>query len=119
VTEYKICNACSGYCCMLSEGLGTPVTTLDIERIAKYFGIPVEKFRNEFIKLSKGRISYEDTPDAVGQIRGQICCPFLRQGRCGINSVKPKACKEYVPTPLDNGRISCADWHKARLGWMR
>jgi Fe-S-cluster containining protein len=104
---------------MLGEKLGTPVTQTDIEHIAKYFKIPIEKFTQEFITLSHGKIFYEDSPDAVGQIRGSVCCPFLRQGRCGINSVKPKACKEYVPQNFDNGRISCADWHKARLGWMK
>jgi len=102
---------------MRDERVYTPLTQGDITRIAKYLNMSEEEFIMRFVALSLGRMFYEGAPEAIGCLKGGGACPFLRQGLCGINPVKPKICKEYVPKALD-AYITCAMWHKARLSWM-
>ena len=115
--EYKECKKCPGYCCMMNDGLRTPVTDEDIVRIADYLQIPIDNFVRDFIVRTHGRLHYENAPTAMAHIRALRVCPFLRQGLCGINSVKPKACQAEKPASLVPS-LNCAEWHKLRLGWL-
>lgn len=102
---------------MSTEYLLTPLTDEDILRIAKHLHISRDHFIANFVVQTNGRMNYAGAPNARAHIKSAAACPFLRQGLCGINSVKPKACQEEKPVPLD-ARIPCAEWHKARIGWL-
>jgi Fe-S-cluster containining protein len=112
--EFKECQSCPGYCCVSNSVVSTPLTEEDIIRISKYFKTPIDIFRQNFVVYTKRKIGYASAPDAVAHIRSRSACPFLRQGLCGINHVKPKACREMKPLHLKG--ISCADWHRMRVG---
>lgn len=102
---------------MSTSSIRTPLTDADIVRIAKHLKIPINRFIQYFVVLTHGACHYEHAPSAMAHIKTDGPCPFLRQGLCGINDVKPKACSEEVPMPLDD-KISCAEWHKSRIGWL-
>ena len=102
---------------MSTSEIHTPLTDSDITRIAKYLQIPLDRFLNDFVVITRGRMRYDNTPNAIGHMRTTAACPFLRQGLCGINAVKPQACREEKPTALSD-TISCSDWHKMRVGWL-
>jgi Fe-S-cluster containining protein len=114
--EFKECKSCPGWCCVRNDLLFTPLTAEDIERIAAYFNIPLDKFIASFVVLNKGRRTrhYRSAPDAVGHLKYSGPCHFLRQGLCGINSVKPKACREMKPRRLKG--ITCAEWSRMQVG---
>ena len=116
--EYRECVGCPGYCCMTNSTLSNPLTLDDIARMANYLHIPIDRFVQIFIRVTNG--GYEDAPDAVAHFKQKGVCPFLRQGSCGINKVKPQACRDEKPMPVSSGlnTISCADWHRVRLGWI-
>ena len=114
--EYKECESCFGYCCISTADIHTPLTESDVRRISKHLCVPLDRFIADYVVMTRGRVHYHNAPDATAHIRSAGPCPFLRLGLCAINDVKPKACREEVPMGLNN-TISCADWHKARLGW--
>jgi Fe-S-cluster containining protein len=108
---------CPGYCCMTNSSLSTLLLDSDITTIANHLEIPHDQFITKFVILTNEKIRYEYLPNARAHIRAAAACPFLRQGQCRIHRVKPKACRDERPTAL-NDNISCAEWHKVRLGWM-
>lgn len=115
--DYKECEQCPGYCCMYNDAICTPLTLVDIQRISKHLKIQIENFVKMFVSVTRGVCKYEGVPNAMGHFKTHYrACPFLRQGLCGIHSVKPKACSEAKPYPL--GDIPCAEWHKVHLGWL-
>lgn len=116
MTCYNECERCAGYCCISGEGLRTPLTPDDIIRIAHHLRMPTGDFIDSFVALTKGRMQYGGNPQAVGHFKQIGPCPFLRQGSCGIQSVKPQSCCDAKLIRIDS-RVSCAEWHKARRGW--
>jgi Fe-S-cluster containining protein len=115
--QFKECESCPGYCCIGSkETPAVPLTNDDINRIAEYFKMPIDKFVNDFVALSHGRIRYGGASiDAIGHIKFAGACMFLRQGLCGIQDVKPYACRAQKPNSF--GDVTCRMWHKMRLGY--
>lgn len=101
---------------MSSGTLSTPLTLDDIARIAKHLRITIEDFIQYFV-VATPRMIYENAPAAKARFKTEGPCPFLRQGLCGIHSVKPQACREERPVALCEG-VTCAMWHKARIGWI-
>ena len=113
--EYRECERCPGYCCMSNGTLSTPLTIEDIARIANHLRIPIEDFVHNFVKVTP-RAFYTNVPNAQACFKTTGPCPFLRGGLCGVNKVKPEACRDEKPMPF--GEITCAEWHKARVGWI-
>lgn len=116
--EFKECEGCPAYCCYHHFTVATPLTDEDIHRIAKHVNMPVEQFVEEYVTLNNRvrRVSYEDAPGAVGHFkRDTPVCVFLKDSRCEINSVKPRACKDMRPKHIGNG-VACSDWFRVRVG---
>jgi Fe-S-cluster containining protein len=106
----------------MSDGtLTTPLTLDDIARIAKHLRTSIEDFVKNFVVVTP-KLIYENAPAAKAHFKTAGPCPFLRQGLCGINSVKPQACRDEVPTSFGEfgefSEVTCATWHKARIGWL-
>ena len=115
--EYEECESCPGYCCISTNTIHTPLTDDDILRIAKHLKVPLNEFVDRFV-VRTNKVRYAYAPNAHAHFKTNSACPFLRQGLCGINSVKPQACREEKPMQLSD-TISCAAWHKARVGlWV-
>ena len=113
--EYKECKKCPGYCCISDDTLRTPLTNDDINRIAAHLKIPFDRFMREFVVSTRGKMQYDNAPNAIAHIKTLGPCPFLRSGLCVINKVKPQMCKDAKPVHI-NDTVSCAEWHKNRLG---
>jgi Fe-S-cluster containining protein len=107
------CDKCPGYCCISKGNLHTPLTREDIVRIANHLQIPVSDFITRFMTLTNGNVRYIDAPLAIAHFK--LTCPFLRQGVCGVNNVKPQACRDLPVMPTVDG-VTCSMWYKARLG---
>jgi len=101
---------------MSSSIISTPLTYDDITRIANHLRIPVDEFIQNFV-VETQRTVYENAPNAQAHFKTEGPCPFLRQGLCGINKVKPQACRNEKPVALSD-TFSCAEWHRLRLGWL-
>ena len=100
---------------MSSSILSTPLTYDDIARIANHLSVPIGSFVQNFVVATQQTI-YDGSPNAQAHFKTEGPCPFLRQGLCGINKVKPQACRNEVPIALSD-TLSCAEWHRLRLGW--
>ncbi len=79
--EKRYCNyeKCRGACCK-GEGLGTPLSDIDIKRIDKNVSEP------NFYEYNKG-------PRLVCRKNGD--CIFLRDNMCKINHIKPDFCRLF------------------------
>jgi Fe-S-cluster containining protein len=109
------CDDCPGYCCIGDEHSPfTPLLDSDIVRIADYFQIPTDKFREEF--TAPGGLAWPNAHRHIkfGPAPG-IACIFLRQGRCGIYDVRPAICKSLLPIKRV-GDITCKMYNKRRIG---
>jgi len=109
---FSACADCYGFCCCTSESHPvTPLTDLDVERIAKNLEIPIYRFREDYVATT-----YAGHPmQHIKRLRGS--CPFHVYGLCGIHKVKPSACKNRPPLQMQNG-ISCRMWERMRaLGY--
>ena len=100
---------------MSSSILSTPLTYDDIARIANHLKTPIESFVQNFVVATQQTI-YDGSPNAQAHFKTDGPCPFLRQGLCSINKVKPQACREQKLVHI--GEIPCSEWHRVRLGWM-
>lgn len=115
MAEYKECESCPGYCCITnSPTYTTPLTNDDINKIAAYLKIPLDRFMREFVVLTRGQKIYDGAPDAIAHLKTLGSCPFLRSGLCGINDVKPLACVEAKPVQF--GNVTCEMWYKQLAG---
>jgi Fe-S-cluster containining protein len=115
MTEFNECKTCFGYCCIGDATHYTPLTREDVTRIANYFRIPRQRFIDTYVVLTHGKIKYELSPTASAHLRFNRPCMFLRQGLCGIHSVKPEACSAAKPRPTA-GDVTCKMWNQMRSG---
>lgn len=89
MTEYEQCQECVGYCCAAYSS--TKFNDEDQKRISAFFGMPVEKFRNDYATMHFGD-GYSET----GRMFARPCF-FWTQGRCGIHDIKPSSCAKFKP----------------------
>lgn len=109
MAEYSECKSCAGYCCAAYNV--TRLSDDDIDRISAHLGIPRDRFMHDYVIPHK----YDDELKALKFARP---CMFWRSGRCGIHSVKPETCANYVPIThfyTETERWTCADWHKRMM----
>ena len=89
------CGNCPAYCCTYDHIETRPA---DLERLSKYFGIPVETVKRRYTKLVDGgkmRVLRHQKDEMFG-----TACQFLDLGtrRCTIYEGRPRICREYPGT---------------------
>ncbi|MEO1695421.1 MAG: YkgJ family cysteine cluster protein, partial [Pseudomonadota bacterium] len=85
------CTQCPGYCCSYPV---IELTKKDVERIAKYFEMDVDKATRKFTRADHGydRIMRRKEDD----IYGRICQFFDAEARnCSIYKARPKTCRTF------------------------
>jgi uncharacterized protein len=95
---YFDCSKCPAYCCSIYERV--QVTKRDLNRLAKYFNVPVETAARRYTKMRGRERILRRTKDAIFS----ETCIFLNQETrgCGIYHARPAVCREYPD------RVRCA-----------
>ncbi len=87
-TANSFCNYCPGYCCYRLKGSTLYLDNIDINRIARHFGISDGETRQRFIE---GKNTF--------QVREDGSCIFLSNekmySRCTIHKARPQQCRDY------------------------
>jgi Fe-S-cluster containining protein len=99
---YFDCSKCPAYCCALYERI--QVTKRDLNRLAKHFGITVERAAKRYTKMwdAKERV-LKRAPDPI---LGEACQFLDHETRgCTIYHARPQVCREYP----DRSRCSYYD----------
>lgn len=82
------CNFCPGYCCYRLPGATLWLDNLDINRLARHFGLTDGEVRNRYI-VEKNTF----------RTRADGSCLFLSSGkmikRCSIHEARPRQCREF------------------------
>lgn len=82
------CNYCPGYCCYRLRGSTLYLDNLDINRIARHFGIPDGEVRKRYIEEKN-----------TFKVREDGSCVFLSNtkmyGRCTIHKARPQQCRDF------------------------
>lgn len=99
------CNYCPGYCCYRLKGSTLYLDNLDVNRMARYFGISDGEVRKKYIE---GKNTF--------QVREDGSCIFLSNekmyGRCIIHKARPQQCRDFPynsPCPyLERGDLLAA-----------
>lgn len=82
------CNYCPGYCCYRLAGATLFLDAIDINRIARHFGISDGEVRKRWI-VEKNTFA----------TRADGSCIFLSNGklnaRCSIHQAQPRQCREF------------------------
>lgn len=81
------CTGC-GKCCTGSPGY-IWVTKEEIQAIAEFLKISVDKFMRTYIRQKEGRFSLIEKPSF------NFDCVFLKEKKCSIYEVRPKQCRTY------------------------
>ncbi len=85
VFEKIDCLDCANCC----KSIPPILNDTDIKRVAKYLGLKVSKFEEEYIR----------TDEDYDRIMKKSPCTFLGiDNKCDIYEVRPKACREYPHT---------------------
>ncbi|MDE2181967.1 MAG: YkgJ family cysteine cluster protein [Alphaproteobacteria bacterium] len=90
------CSKCPGYCCSYQI---IPVTSRDLERLARHFGLSVAKARKKFVV----RNDEEHLEDGDYKMRrkadehfGRVCRFFDTEKRCcTVYQARPSICRAY------------------------
>lgn len=82
------CNFCLGYCCYRLPGATLYLDALDINRLARHFGISDGEFRRRYMENKN-----------TFQTREDGSCPFLATDRmyrrCSVHEVRPRQCRDF------------------------
>src|SRR5918997_7149666 len=85
------CSKCPAFCCSIYERV--QVTKRDLNRLAKYFGVPVEMAEKRYTKMHSGERVLRRKKDPIF---GQACQFLNPETRgCGIYHGRPAVCREY------------------------
>ena len=85
------CSKCPGYCCSYQV---IPLTTRDVERLAKHFGLTFEKARKKFTK--RDSIAKYAMRRKADEHFGRVCRFFdTEERRCSIYSARPSTCRAF------------------------
>lgn len=87
------CDKCPAYCCSYER---IAVTTYDIARLARHFGLEAETAEQRFTKFAWGERVLRHKKD---EIYGTIC-RFLdsETRRCTVYKARPSVCRSYPDT---------------------
>lgn len=90
VVQYN-CLKCPGYCCTYTE---IEITTRDIERLARHFGLEPDVAQERFTKTDrKGTVMLRHKQD---RIFNSICMFFdQKKRRCTVYEARPGVCRKY------------------------
>lgn len=85
------CSKCPAFCCSIYERV--QVTKRDINRLAKHFGVSVEKATRRYTKMWGDERVLRRKKDVIFE----EVCQFLNQETrgCGIYHARPAVCREY------------------------
>ncbi|MDH5297743.1 MAG: YkgJ family cysteine cluster protein [Desulfobulbaceae bacterium] len=82
------CDQCPGYCCFRSPGAVLLVTAVDINRLARHFGISDHEVRRRYLE---NRYTFKVGEDGA--------CVFLAPGRasghCSVYEARPDQCRRF------------------------
>jgi len=82
------CGFCPGYCCYRLPGSTLILDALDINRLARHFGISDGEFRRRHIENKNTFRTREDGS-----------CPFLATDRmcrrCSVHEARPRQCRDF------------------------
>ncbi len=99
---YFDCSKCPAYCCGIYERI--QVTKRDLNRLAKHFGLSVERTAKRYTKMwEKTERVLKRTPDPILGEACQFLHPETRG--CTIYHARPQVCREYP----DRSRCSYYD----------
>jgi Fe-S-cluster containining protein len=85
------CSKCPAYCCTYSE---IEITTRDVERLARHFGLSADAARERFTKTDrKGTLMLRHRRDRLFD----TACMFLDQKKrqCTVYDARPGVCRKY------------------------
>ncbi|MGB9181892.1 MAG: YkgJ family cysteine cluster protein [Pyrinomonadaceae bacterium] len=88
---YFDCSKCPAFCCSIYERV--QVTKRDINRLAKYFGVSVEKATRRYTKMWGGERVLRRKKDVIFEEACQFLNPETRG--CTIYHARPAVCREY------------------------
>ena len=90
---YFDCNKCPAFCCSVYDRV--QVTTRDLNRLARHFGVSAETAKRRYTKIH--RESGERVLRRVADSIFEETCMFLNQETrgCGIYHARPGVCREY------------------------
>lgn len=92
------CTACAN-CCRVAA---VPVLDRDIEKLAKFFRLPVAKFTAQYIvEQDDGKRVLRRTADG---------CVFLSGNECTVYEARPKNCVDFPHVIRGEGRIVTRMW---------
>jgi uncharacterized protein len=80
------CTGC-GKCCTGASG-SVYLSTIDLERLARFFHLPVGGFVRRYTRLIKGRRALLNAPDSHD-------CVFLANKTCTVYEARPTQCRAY------------------------
>lgn len=82
------CNYCPGFCCYRLPGATLFITAIDINRLARHFGLSDGEVRRRYIEK---RNTFKVKPDGS--------CIFLADGklskRCSVHLARPDQCRDF------------------------
>jgi Fe-S-cluster containining protein len=90
-TVHYSCNKCPAYCCTYSE---IEISTYDIERLARHFGVDPETAAQRFSKTdAKGTTMLRHKKDSIFT----SACMFLdqKERRCTVYHARPGVCRKF------------------------
>lgn len=85
------CKAC-GRCCKNREDI--ILSSFDVYRLARYFGRSMKDIVDRYCDVAVGASTCLPIVSLCMQ-PPKRACPFLRNKRCGVHSVKPSNCRMY------------------------
>ncbi len=80
------CTGC-GKCCTGSSR-SVYLSQLDLERLARFFEMPVGRFVRRYTRIVKGRRILIDAPSGRE-------CVFLKDNACSVYAARPTQCRTY------------------------
>lgn len=99
VEEQIDCRACAN-CCRVAE---TPITERDVERLAKFLGIPTAEFTGKYARWS-------DEDRSMVLKMNERGCVFLEGNDCTVYEARPANCQDFPHLVRGSGSIAARMW---------
>jgi uncharacterized protein len=92
------CTVCAN-CCRVATA---PLQKRDIEKLAKYLGLSVQRFVDEYAELSE--------EEGLILKRTEQGCTFLHGNTCSVYDVRPGTCVNFPHLVRGNGSLPSRMW---------
>ena len=102
------CDKCPAYCCSYDR---INVTRTDVKRLARHFGLTIEKTEARYTKIAYGeRVLRHQKDDMFDSV-----CEFLDKDsrRCTIYDARPTVCRQF-PDGRRCGYYDFLSWERER-----